>query len=60
MEITIKCTCGNTVNIPVNNGKQVMVRDYLESACFRLIKANNQEIQIWCGNCKSWVALRLD
>lgn len=60
MEIIIKCTCGNAVKIPVKDGKQAMLRDYFKSALFRLTKADNQEIQIWCGNCKSWVALRLD
>ena len=44
MEITIKCTCGNTVKIPVKDGRQAMSRDYLESAHFQLIKADNQEI----------------
>lgn len=60
MEVLIKCTCGNTVTIPVKDGKQAMLRDYLESAWFRLTKADNQEIQIQCSNCKSWIALRLD
>lgn len=60
MEVTIKCTCGNALTIPVKNGKQAMLRDYLESARFQLTKADHQEIQIWCGNCKSWIALRLD
>ena len=53
MGITIKCTYGNTIRIPVKDEKQVMLRDYLENARFQLTKADNKETQIWCGNCKS-------
>lgn len=60
MEVTIKCSCGNMLTIPVNDGKQAMLRDYLESACFKLTKADQQEIQIWCGKCKSCITLKLD
>ena len=36
MKITIKCTCGNSIEIPAPNKKLTMLRDYLDSRHFYL------------------------
>ena len=60
MKITIQCVCGNIVEIIAKAGKATMLKENLKLEHFCLIKDGNEEIRIWCDNCKSWVALRLD
>jgi hypothetical protein len=60
MTITIKCECGNKMELTAPPKKYLQLRDNLETRKFRYDGAEDREFRIYCDQCGNWITLGID